>query len=260
VAIFAAGGCGGGEGPRLMGRCAKCGAEISASDAFCPKCGLRQAHGSEIVVTPQGPGVSVTPAGGSQIAYREPRGVPAVSSAFDGQMQHGPQGGFAPVAPALLHSDNEQLVWEDRPSPVLALLAKLLIGWAIVIAVSFYLTTQVQGWELEYTGILVALALVNIAWRFWEIRSISYRVSSQRLEITRGRFSSTTQTYELMRMGENPTITTPILLKMFGRGNLTITVPQPLTLQAIRDPRAVRDLLRRAGQIEVSRWDKIHLR
>ena len=243
-----------------MGRCAKCGTNISASDAFCPKCGMRQAQGNEIVVTSQGPGISVTPAAGSQIAYRERPGVPAVSSAFDGQIQHGPQGGFAPVAPALLHSDNEQLVWEDRPAPVLALLGKLLVGWAIVIIVSIYLTTQVQGWELEYTAILAGIAALNIAWRFWEIRSISYRVSSQRLEVTQGRFSSTTQTYELMRMGENPTITTPILLKMFGRGNLTITVPQALTLQAIRDPRAVRDLLRRAGQIEVSRWDKIHLR
>ena len=78
---------------------------------------------------------------------------------------------------------------------MLALLAKLLIGWAIVIAVSFYLTTQVQGWELEYTGILVALALVNIAWRFWEIRSISYRVSSQRLEITRGKLKELCHAY-----------------------------------------------------------------
>ncbi|MGA7092356.1 MAG: zinc ribbon domain-containing protein [Candidatus Acidiferrales bacterium] len=250
-----------------MGRCAKCGADISASDVFCPKCGTRQAHGSEIVVTPgQGGYVTpaqggyVTPAGGSQIAYRPAQPVAEVSSAFDAQMQHGRQGAFATVAPALLHTDNEQLVWEDKPAPVALLLSKLIVGWAIVIFVSFYVATQVQGWELYYNGVIIAIALVNIAWRYWELASISYRVSSQRLEVTQGRFGQTTQTYELMRMGENPTITTPFLLRMAGRGNLTIRVPQGLTLMAIKDPKAVRDLLRRAGQIEVSRWDKIHLR
>jgi membrane protein YdbS with pleckstrin-like domain len=120
--------------------------------------------------------------------------------------------------------------------------------------------TVIPGWELSYNAAIVVIALLHIGWRFWELRSISYRVSSQRLEVTQGRFSQTTQTYELIRMGESPTITTPILLRAFGRGNLYITVPQALTLQAIRDPKAVRDLLRRAGQIEVSRWDKIRLR
>ncbi|MGB6430586.1 MAG: hypothetical protein WBF06_08365 [Candidatus Acidiferrales bacterium] len=211
------------------------------------------------MVTPT-QGAYVTPAGGTQMAHRDPRAMPAVSSTFDGQMQPGERGAFAPVAPALLHSDNEQLVWEDRPAPVLVLLARLILGWAIAIGVSLYLTTVIAGWELEYSAILAGIALLNIGWRFWELRSISYRVSSQRLEVTQGRFSQTTQTYELIRMGESPTITTPILLRMFGRGNLMITLPQPMTLLAIRDPKAVRDLLRRAGQIEISRWDKIRLR
>jgi membrane protein YdbS with pleckstrin-like domain len=244
-----------------MGRCANCGAEIAASDVFCPKCGTRQAQGHEITVTP-GQSMSVTPAGGTQIAARQPRGagMQDLSSTFDGQMQPGEHGAFAPVAPALLHSDNEQLVWADRPAPVLVLLAKLILGWVIVIAASFYVATVIPGWELSYNAAIVVIALLHIGWRFWELRSISYRVSSQRLEVTQGRFSQTTQTYELIRMGESPTITTPILLRAFGRGNLYITVPQALTLQAIRDPKAVRDLLRRAGQIEVSRWDKIRLR
>jgi membrane protein YdbS with pleckstrin-like domain len=241
-----------------MGRCARCGAEIAASDVFCPKCGARQSQGSEIVVTPTQGGY-VTPAGGTQVARRDPRATPGMETAFDGQLQ-GQQGAFAAVAPALLHSDNEQLVWEDRPSPVLLLLGKLIAGWVIVIAGSLYLSTVVPGWELEYSAVLAAIAVVNIGWRFWELRSISYRVSSQRLEVTQGRFSQTTQTYELIRMGESPTITTPLLLRLVGRGNLMITLPQPLTLRAIKDPKAVRDLLRRAGQIEVSRWDKIRLR
>jgi hypothetical protein len=242
-----------------MGRCAQCGADVGPGDAFCPKCGARQTHANEIVVTP-GQGSYVTPAGGTQVARRDPRAPAEVMSAFDAQMQHGPQGGFAPVAPALLHTDNEQLVWEDRPAPVFLLLGKLIVGWLIVIAVSFYVATQVQGWELMYNGVIIALALVNIGWRYWELASISYRVSSQRLEVTQGRFGQTTQTYELIRMGESPTITTPFLLRLAGRGNLMITLPQPLTLIAIKDPKAVRDLLRRAGQIEISRWDKIRLR
>jgi zinc ribbon protein len=245
-------------GNQAMVQCAKCGAAISAGDVFCPKCGARQSQASEIVVTPTQGGY-VSPASGTQAVRRDSPAAPAVSSTFDATMQRGP-GGFAPVAPVLLHSDNEALVWEDRPAPVLLLLGKLILGWVIVIALSLYLSTVIPGWQLEYSGVLAAIALVNIGWRFWELRSISYRVSSQRLEVTQGRFSQTTQTYELIRMGESPTITTPFLLRLVGRGNLMITLPQPLTLQAIKDPKAVRDLLRRAGQIEVSRWDKIRLR
>jgi hypothetical protein len=244
-----------------MGRCANCGAEVGVGDTFCPKCGTRQAaRANEIVVTPGQGGGYVTPASGTQVARRETRAPAEISSTFDGQMQRGQEGGFAPVAPALLHSDNEQLVWEDRPKPVALLLGTLIVGWLIVIAISFYVATQVQGWELMYNGVIIAIALVNIGWRYWELASISYRVSSQRLEVTQGRFGQTTQTYELIRMGESPTITMPLLLRMVGRGNLMITLPQPLTLQAIKDPKAVRDLLRRAGQIEISRWDKVRLR
>jgi len=239
-----------------MGRCANCGAAISGADAFCPKCGARQSQASEIVVAPA-QAVTSAPRTG-QFAYAEPRAVPAPMSAFDQQIQPGQHGAFAPVAPALLHTDTEMLVWEDRPSAML--LAKLVLGWVIVIAASFYLATQVQGWQLEYNLIIIGIAILHIGWRYWEIASISYRVSSQRLEVTQGRFSQTTVTYELMRMGENQVITMPILLRLVGRGNLTIYVPQCIVLQGIKNPKAVRDVLRRAGQVEVSRFDKIHWR
>ena len=239
-----------------MGRCANCGAAISAADAFCPNCGTRQSHASEIVVAAGQPVTSAPRTG--QIAYPDPRAAAAPMSTFDQQIHPGQHGAFAPVAPALLHSDTELLVWEDSPTPML--LAKLVLGWVIVIAASFYLATQVQRWELEYNLIIIGIAIVHIGSRYWELASTSYRVSSQRLEVTAGRFSQTTQTYELMRMGENPTITMPILLRLVGRGNLVITVPQVVVLQGIKDPKAVRDVLRRAGQLEVSRFDKMHWR
>jgi hypothetical protein len=54
-------------------------------------------------------------------------------------------------------------------------------------------------------------------------------------------------------------ITRPLLLRLVGTGNLTISPPF-IVLRAIRNPEVVRDLIRDFGQSEASRMDKIRWR
>jgi hypothetical protein len=71
-------------------------------------------------------------------------------------------------------------------------------------------------------------------------------------------FTRVSVSYEIHQLGD-AVIHSPILLRLFSRGNLTIT-GQQICLSGIRKPEAVRDLLRNAGQGEAQRMDKVRWR
>jgi hypothetical protein len=109
----------------------------------------------------------------------------------------------------------------------------------------------------KWVGILVIVYQVycHCAWAL-RLKTIRYKMSSQRLTITSGIFSKTTNTYELHQLNSSGQIHSPLFLRLFGRANLYVGV----WLSGIRNAEAVRDLVRNAGQIEASRVDKARWR
>jgi hypothetical protein len=90
------------------------------------------------------------------------------------------------------------------------------------------------------------------------LRTTRYSASSQRLIIEDGILHSVNRPYE-MHILSNAVISRPLLLRMFGMGNIVIASPR-LVLLGIRNADLVRDLLRTAGQLEAQRMDKIRWR
>ena len=84
---------------------------------------------------------------------------------------------------------------------------------------------------------------------YLKTKSIRYEITTQRLRITTGVFSRRTDEVELYRVKDS-TVLEPFTLRMQGLGNIAIhsndaTIPDAM-LQAVRDPRDVREKLRTA--------------
>ncbi|SAK52863.1 Bacterial membrane flanked domain protein [Caballeronia ptereochthonis] len=109
---------------------------------------------------------------------------------------------------------------------------------------------------VKWIGILIIVCQLykHLAWAL-RLKSIRYKMSSQRLIIESGIFSKVTNTYELHKLGAGQ-IQSPLLPRMFGCSNLYVGV----WLSGIRNAEAVRDLIRNAGQIEASRIEKARWR
>lgn len=117
----------------------------------------------------------------------------------------------------------EQVIWEGHPSH----------------ALNFWLN-------------LSCLLLLPIPWALWrwlELRNRRIRITTERLLLTAGIFSKRTDELELYRVRDT-TFQQPFLLRLFGKGHLTLTTSDAstptLTLQAIPADPEIRNQLRRA--------------
>lgn len=85
------------------------------------------------------------------------------------------------------------------------------------------------------------------AWKWWEIKSIVYILTSQRLRVQYGIINKVTDDLELYRIKDSQ-LNEPIMLRVFGVSNLTIissdSTNPVLELTAIHNGSQVRDLLR----------------
>jgi hypothetical protein len=113
-----------------------------------------------------------------------------------------------------------------------------------------FLTRVQEG----FLGLFVVLLAVYAL----RLRTTRYSASSQRLIVESGILHSVNRPYE-MHILSNAVITRPLLLRLFGTGNIVIGSPR-VVLLGIRNADLVRDLLRNAGQIEAQRTDKIRWR
>lgn len=128
---------------------------------------------------------------------------------------------------ATLHTGPETLLWEGRPSQWLNIgpfLAGGLLFWLVVPAL----------WAL---------------WRYLQVRSTTYRLSTQRLSIKTGVFNIKAIDVEHYRIKDH-TLDQPLSLRLAGLGNVDIVTSDAtyhhLTLRAISNPEALREQLRTA--------------
>lgn len=154
---------------------------------------------------------------------------------------------------------DESMVWEESPS--LALVLGPVFKWAFLLGLLCFGVFKlnpppdVQAWCL---AVYFGLVFLRFLFPFVSLRSTRYYMTSQRLVIEWGVLTRKSVPYELHQLGD-AVIVSPLLLRMLGRGNLTIANPL-ICLKAIRNPNGVRDLLRNSGQWEAQRMDKIRWR
>lgn len=106
-------------------------------------------------------------------------------------------------------------------------------------------------------GVLVFfIQTLRFIGRALSIANVKYSMTSQRIKIDSGIFSKVSNTYELHSL-EAGQVYMPFSLRLFGRSNLYVS---GLWLSGIKNAETVRDLIRNAGQIEASRFEKARFR
>ena len=166
----------------------------------------------------------------------------------------------------------EQPLWSGSPSQVLNLAlylkcaAVLLVIWFIAYSqwVSAFLRSEgvsVPDFlpSLLFFGVLLICAFIS-AWRYIQLRSTHYVVTTQRVKIFRGIFSKDVQEIELFRVKDTAAHQT-FFLRLFGIGTIRILsgdakIPN-LVLLAIPKPFELRERLR--AEVIVLR-QRFHLR
>lgn len=140
--------------------------------------------------------------------------------------------------------------WEGQPSP--ATLIPLALKYTATLLVSLVLF---RNFYLAFFWLLIGS--IHVGLRYFALIRTSYRLSSQRLQVTEGMFSQTTTPYELFRLGEG-LIKTPFHLSFFKVSNLYLG--NGPVLLGITNAEAVRDMIREFGFTEGARLDKVRWR
>ena len=84
---------------------------------------------------------------------------------------------------------------------------------------------------------LLCLLVIPIPWAIWrwlDVKSRVYRLTSERLLIESGVFNKGTETLELYRVRDLQ-VSQPFLLRLFGLQNLTLLTSDPSTPQIVVD-------------------------
>jgi uncharacterized membrane protein YdbT with pleckstrin-like domain len=159
----------------------------------------------------------------------------------------------------------ERTVWQGTPSPLMHLPTFLLLGVA-AIGATIGLTILRGGMAAAPARIGdpdprgVVTWVIALAWIVCGVGALSvylrtittrYHVTSERLRITTGLFSTNTEEVELRRVRDS-SIQKPFLFRMLGLGNITLntadTSAPRVTLQAVPDPDTLQSQIRELVQ------------
>lgn len=148
-------------------------------------------------------------------------------------------------------SENEQIIWQGKPSQILNFNAYLLASIVALLIIIFSFVWQ--GWLFWFIIFPLAFAFH----KFLVINSINYELTSERIRVITGIFSKNFEEIELYRVRDY-SIIQPFFLRIFSLGNVLLktsdkTMPD-LTLTAIRDFIEVKDKIRE--RVEVLRKEK----
>jgi uncharacterized membrane protein YdbT with pleckstrin-like domain len=169
-----------------------------------------------------------------------------------------PAGLVEPPDSAAGQAKREETVWRGTPSPILligkiALLVFILI--AIPLVAYFFASTaddlakarnvRTAGWVIA--AILAVAQLVALAVAWLKLRSTLYIITNQRVMIEEGILSKTVNEIDL-RYVDDSQFFQGVSDRMLGIGNVTLHSSDANTptymLRSVRDPRAVRELIR----------------
>lgn len=166
--------------------------------------------------------------------------------------------GLTPIGVPAHAPAQEKTLWQGTPSPML--LAGYVFGIVAALVVipllfRFFGSTMPDeiraaglmgtGWIITAILVLVQAVAFLIAWI--KLRSTSYTITNQRVQIEQGIFSKTVDEIDL-RYVDDSSFTQTLIDRMLGIGNVTLlssdkTSPN-YVLRSIRDPRGVREMVR----------------
>jgi membrane protein YdbS with pleckstrin-like domain len=153
---------------------------------------------------------------------------------------------------------SEPVVWQGRPSGLVDLPYYLLLLAGAVLATLGLLyilpaagvgprptdTVRVFRWVLAGVWVLVVVLVLA---RWIARRATRYVLTTERLRITTGLLSTTTEDVELRRVRDS-SVVRPFFLRVVGLGDVRVVSADPstprITLHAVRDPDTLQHTLR----------------
>ena len=212
--------------------CPECKQSVSDRAATCPHCGFAIASGA--------PAAAVAPAAAAPMAW---------SSSPSGAEEVTWEGSASP-----------RLLAREVPAAFWALVAPPLVFWLLPQVLQFLgglrrdvrvaIAEQRSTIQLVVIGAVVLFSLsrlARLALAYARLRSMSYRLTNQRLTVESGLFSKRVDDVDL-RTIEDVALEQSALERLLGVGRLVIVSADRsrprMVLHGIRDPRDVRERLR----------------
>jgi membrane protein YdbS with pleckstrin-like domain len=142
---------------------------------------------------------------------------------------------------ANMETPSETVVWEGNPSQLTNIgtyLACALVAAAIVVAGAMI---RPEAYWVLFVPVLIAL------WRYLTLKFFRYRVTTERVGLTRGVLTKRTDSIELYRV-KDTTLIEPFFLRLFGLSDVVLnssdrTTPL-LVLHAVPNGLALREQFR----------------
>ena len=143
---------------------------------------------------------------------------------------------------------NEEDLWQGRASwksIYASLLLWLLITLVVTLGIGFISNWKYTNWALGVCGLYLLYLLGRHAYQVW---SVSYKLSTQRLFIRRGILTQTVDQTELMRV-DDVKITQTLIERLVGIGLVEVMASDrsdaSLFIRSIADPEQVAEHIRR---------------
>ena len=113
---------------------------------------------------------------------------------------------------------------------------------------------RIFAWLIAATWVVCAIAILAL---YLRARSVRYVLTNERLRVTTGPLSTTTEDVELRRVRDTR-VYRPAMLRLFGLGEVLLiagdaTTPRA-TLRAVRDPDGLQSMIRDLVQEGYARW------
>ena len=160
-------------------------------------------------------------------------------------------------------SNPERTIWQGTPSPLaelplfLALTAGAVLATVALRALASSTSRPVVGaadptriYTWLTVGVWVAWAVAALA-AYVRARATRYVITTERLRVTTGLLSTTTEDVELRRVRDS-TVVRPFLLRLLGLGHVVLMSADASTpravLRAVRDPDGLQSTIRELVQ------------
>ena len=177
--------------------------------------------------------------------------------------------------PGIGEEVTERTVWQGTPSQAINMPAYLLLGIGLIVATVGLLVLRAatrgdpgpEGGASIYPWLIAAmwvLAGVAALVSYLKVSTTKYVLTTERLRVTKGVFSTVTEDLELRRVRDS-VILRPFWARVMGLGDVQIlsadTSTPRVTLRAVRDPDGLQSRIRtnvqkqyerfRVGQMEI---------
>lgn len=140
----------------------------------------------------------------------------------------------------------EEKVWSGSPSQLLMTGRYLLWIVIFVVGVALGLLIETHGWTIG--GIAMAVAVIGAAYTFLRVKCIRYELTSERIILSSGILSKSTEELELFRVKDSKLLQ-PLSQRIFGLGTIHLVTTDATTpvliLPAISGAADVREMIRK---------------